>query len=36
MLRNHTNNNYTALKVEMRLRHPKLFQDPPSDRGEQV
>ena len=36
MLRSRTNNHYMALDMEMRLRHPKLFQDPPSDRGEQV
>jgi glycosyltransferase involved in cell wall biosynthesis len=33
MLRNRTNNSHTALKAEMRLRHPKLFQDVPSDNG---
>jgi glycosyltransferase involved in cell wall biosynthesis len=36
MLRNRTNNNEMALKVEMQVRHPRLFQDPPSDRGKQV
>ena len=36
MLRSRTNNNYTALKVEMQLRHPNLFEDRPSDRSEQV
>ena len=36
MLRTRTNNNHLALTVEMRLRHPNLFQDPLSDSGEQV
>ena len=36
MLRTRTNNNHLALTVEMRLRHPNLFQDRPSDRSEQV
>ena len=36
MLRNRTNDHHTALKLEMQLRHPKLFRKPPSDRGEKV
>jgi len=36
MLRSRTNKHHDTLMAEMRLRHPKLFQDPPSDRGEQV
>jgi glycosyltransferase involved in cell wall biosynthesis len=36
MLRNDTNKNYTALRLEMQLRHSKLFREPPSDRGEKV
>ena len=36
MLRSRTNKHYDALTAEMRLRHPKLFQEPSSDRAEQV
>jgi glycosyltransferase involved in cell wall biosynthesis len=36
MLRNRTNNSHEALKMEMRRRHPKLFQEPRSNRGEKV
>jgi hypothetical protein len=27
---------HVALKLEMQQRHPKLFREPPSDRGEKV
>ena len=36
MRRRRTNNNDVALRAELRLRHPNLFQEPPSDGGEQV